>query len=163
MAGRIGAAPAALAVVVGTAGVLLAGCSGLIPNLRSAAPQGELRIIQGEADGNDLLAEDQGWLCVSTAEVLIASPDLSRVDVEIDQRALASGWVNQGGIRMFVGPARDAAVAMGATVLALGGRDDAWVLVSQTGWELRPIVTPRGHQLLTTANSIRPCGADTNG
>jgi hypothetical protein len=163
MAVRLGPAPATLAVAVGTVGAMLAGCTGLIPNLRSVPAQGELRIIQGEADGGALLAADQGWLCVTAADVIIAVPDLSRVDLEIDRRALAGGWVNQGGIRMFVGPARDAAVAMGATVLALGGRDDAWVLVSGTGWELRPLITPKGHRLLTTANSVRPCGADIQG
>jgi hypothetical protein len=159
VAARTGRRSAALAIVA----LLLAGCSGLTPRLRSEAAQGELRIIRGQADASALLVADQGWLCVTEADILITPPDFSRVDAEIDRRALASGWVNQAGLRMFVGPAHDAAVAMGATVLALGGHDDAWVLVSQTGWELRPIDTPRGHRLLTAANSIRPCGADADG
>jgi hypothetical protein len=138
---------------------LLAGCGDLVPKLRSQPIQGEVRIIRGDADGSAVLAADQGWLCVTGSANLINLPDLSRVDAEIERRALAGGWVNQGGVRLFAGPARDAAVAMGATVLAVGGRDDAWVLVSQIGWELRPIVTPMGRQLLTAGNSIRPCGA----
>ena len=142
---------------------LLAGCGDIIPNLRSQPIQAEVRIIRGDAEGSAVLAADQGWLCVTGSASLINLPDMSKVDAEIERRELAGGWVNQGGVRMFAGPARDAAVAMGATVLAVGGREDAWVLVSQIGWELRPIVTPMGRQLLTAGNSIRPCGAGVGG
>ncbi len=116
-------------------------------------------------DASELISIRLGWsvvgACFVTADVMIRGPDGIAIDAAAEVAGIDEGWLDvQGTGRVYIDPSTNrAALALGATILAYGGRGDTAVLLKDAAVELVGWPTIGGNTVWLAMDSTRrvPC------
>lgn len=160
--GRIGGA------TPGTAQGSAGAPSPSLPSTPSATPPYEtsfvdgLEVLRGEWDAQELISLRLGWSsvgrCMVATDVLTRGPDLRAIDAAAVAAGIDEGWLNlPGSGRVFIGPSvQRAAIALGAPILAFGGRGDTAIFLDGAARGFGGLQTPAGRTAWLTRGMTRP-------
>jgi hypothetical protein len=130
-----------------------------------------LEVLRGEMGASELISIRLGWsvvgACFRVADVLRRGPDGIAIDAAAEAAGIDEGWLDVPGTgRVYIGPSTNrAALALGATILAYGGRGDTAVLLRDAAVELVGWPTIGGNTVWLTMDSTRrvPCPPEVDG
>jgi hypothetical protein len=93
-----------------------------------------------------------------SADIMRRAIDLAAVDAAADGAGIEEGWLAVPGVgRFFIGPNIErAAIALGATILAFGGRGDTAVFLDGAASGFGGLPTPAGRTAWFTHGMTRP-------
>jgi hypothetical protein len=130
-----------------------------------------LEILRGKMDASELISIRLGWsvvgACFRVADVLIRGPDGIAIDAAAEAAGIEEGWLDAPGTgRVYIGPSAErAALALGATILAFGGRGGTAILREDTIIEVVGWPTVGGNTVWLTMDRTRriPCPPEVDG
>jgi hypothetical protein len=124
-----------------------------------------LEVLRGDMDASELISIRLGWsvvgACFRVADVSIRGPDGIAIDAAAKAAGIDEGWLDVPGTgRVYIGPSAErAALGLGATTLAFGGRGGTAIFREDTIIEVVGWPTVGGNTVWLTMDRTRriPC------